>query len=96
MCIGWLLLNLNEEGLFRIPGSTSKVKKLKSALDAGIISIDEFSRDPHTVCTLLKLYLRDLPEPLLTFALYNEWIEAAKYVYYFFYMLLLIFNIFQD
>lgn len=29
-CICMLNENLNEEGLFRVPGSTSKVKKLKS------------------------------------------------------------------
>ena len=25
----------------------------------------------------LKLYLRELPEPLMTFSLYNEWMQAA-------------------
>ncbi|RWS11466.1 rho GTPase-activating protein 44-like protein [Dinothrombium tinctorium] len=77
-CIGWLLNNLNEEGLFRIPGSTSKVKKLRSSFDAGVIDVDEYARDPHTVAGCLKSYLRELPEPLLTHQLYDEWIEAAK------------------
>jgi hypothetical protein len=80
MCVGWLLNNLNEEGLFRIPGSTSKVKKLKSAFDAGIVDIEEYARDPHTVAGALKSYLRELPEPLLTYNLYHEWINAAKYI----------------
>lgn len=81
-CIGWLLNHIREEGLFRIPGSSSKVKMLKSAFDAGIISkiidIDEYARDPHTVAGTLKSYLRELPEPLLTYQLYEEWISAAR------------------
>lgn len=33
--------------------------------------------DLPTIAGLLKLYLRDLPEPLFTFELYNEWITAT-------------------
>lgn len=29
----------------------------------------------------LKSYLRELPEPLMTFELYNDWIQASKCVY---------------
>lgn len=80
-CISILLNHCGEEGLFRIPGSTSKVKKLKSAFDAHTVTrefLQEFAHDPHTVATTLKLYLRELPDPLLTYALYEEWINAAK------------------
>lgn len=28
----------------------------------------------------LKSYLRELPEPLMTFELYNDWIQASKWV----------------
>lgn len=77
-CVGWLMHSLSEEGLFRISGSTSKVKKLKNAFDAGIVDIDEYVRDTHTVAGALKSYLRELPEPLFTYSLYHEWISAAK------------------
>ncbi|KAI1293852.1 Rho GTPase-activating protein 44 [Halotydeus destructor] len=77
-CIGWLLHNVEEEGLFRIPGSTSKVKKLKSSFDAGLVDYHEYVRDAHTVAGTLKSYLRELPEPLLTHSFYPDWIEAAK------------------
>lgn len=33
--------------------------------------------DPHTVASLLKLYLRELPEPLLTYELYDNFIAIA-------------------
>lgn len=77
-CVGCLLHNLNEEGLFRIPGSSSKVKKLKNGFDAGIVNLQEQVNDPHSVAGTLKSYLRELPEPLLTFSSYNRWINAAK------------------
>lgn len=34
--------------------------------------------DPHTVAGLLRLYFRELPEPLLTFDLYDSFIESHK------------------
>lgn len=78
-CVGFLLeFGINEEGLFRIAGSSSKVKKLKNAFDAGVVDMTEYIRDPHAVAGVLKSYLRELPEPLMTFALYDEWMAAAK------------------
>lgn len=35
-------------------------------------------QDPHLVATLLKTYLRELPDPLMTFALYPRFVEAAS------------------
>lgn len=34
--------------------------------------------DTHTVAGLLKLYLRELPEPLLTFSLYEPFVAAVR------------------
>ncbi|XP_078316920.1 rho GTPase-activating protein 44-like isoform X6 [Crassostrea virginica] len=69
---------LEEEGLFRIAGMASKVKKLKNAFDANVIDMDEYAQDLHTVAGALKQYLRELPEPLLTTQLYPDFINAAK------------------
>lgn len=162
LSIHLLYLNaLDEEGLFRIPGSSVKVKKLKSAINAWFVTLasqkelettnlpthsgnstgnsaavyaiynlfkDIVARRPqssidtadcsaetaatstiiqensacneqpvrtspslsqnrqiqhqlvfdvHTIAGLLKLYLRELPEPLLTYELYDEWIRVA-------------------
>lgn len=78
-CAACLLASgMDEEGLFRITGSASKIKKLKSAFNAGFADMSEFERDPHTVASVLKLYLRELPEPLMTFDLYEEWMKAAS------------------
>lgn len=171
LCVHLLYSNaLNEEGLFRIPGSSIKIKKLKSAINAWFVTLasqnellaenqdDEISQrqnkttathqptllavyslfkdivgqrptpshqqqpspvvggesnhnnsivqtardellstqanatdscttdhldlhklvfDVHTVAGLLKLYLRELPEPLLGDALYDQWVESC-------------------
>lgn len=164
ICIHFLYSNsLSEEGLFRIPGSSAKIKKLRSAINAWFITLsnqdelecesqryganralhaiydlvkltviqdaqdfnsslasesagtpntipnhtnstvttkDEHANssgqiyysatnaqtdqtehstyfDPHTVAGLLKLYLRELPEPLLTYRLYAQWIDTT-------------------
>ncbi|XP_035207845.1 rho GTPase-activating protein 44-like [Stegodyphus dumicola] len=77
-CVCWLLETaMEEEGLFRIGGSMIKIKKMKSAFDAGFQHLIEEDRDPHNVAGVLKLYLRSLPEPLLTFELYDQWMNAA-------------------
>lgn len=167
LCVHLLYSNaLNEEGLFRVPGSSIKIKKLKSAINAWFVTLathnelsenqdqteiysrqyktttastqqstllavyslfkdivgqrppnqltapaggeaanlnnqivstmkDESAQasaadystcdrvserlvfDVHTVAGLLKLYLRELPEPLLGDALYEQWADAC-------------------
>jgi len=133
---------LKEEGLFRIPGSSIKIKKLKNAINAWFVNltslqdlendqmhlngrscivalhdlfksvvgkspetVQQFSHrgdmspdnedqnnhhqqsqlndseiilDVHSIAGLLKLYLRELPEPLFTYSLYDDWIDALN------------------
>ncbi|XP_052328192.1 rho GTPase-activating protein 17-like isoform X5 [Oncorhynchus keta] len=78
-CIMMLLeTGMKEEGLFRIAAGTSKLKKLKAALDCSTSQLEEFYSDPHAVAGALKSYLRELPDPLMSFQLYDEWIQASS------------------
>ncbi|XP_057717136.1 rho GTPase-activating protein 17b isoform X2 [Corythoichthys intestinalis] len=78
-CVMMLLeTGMKEEGLFRIAAGASKLKKLKAALDCSTSQLEEFYSDPHAVAGALKSYLRELPEPLMTFALYDEWTQASS------------------
>ncbi|XP_048846568.1 rho GTPase-activating protein 44-like isoform X2 [Brienomyrus brachyistius] len=78
-CVTMLLeCGLQEEGLFRVAPSASKLKKLKASLDCGVLDVQEYSADPHAIAGALKSYLRELPEPLMTFELYDEWIYASN------------------
>ncbi|KAK2571570.1 Rho GTPase-activating protein 44 [Acropora cervicornis] len=53
---------------------------VQAEFDAGLVDLAEFGNDVHIVAGALKQYLRELPEPLTTFSLYNEWIQAHGYL----------------
>ncbi|KAG1940367.1 rho GTPase-activating protein 24 isoform X3 [Pimephales promelas] len=69
---------LTEVGLFRQPGQATLVKELQEAFDAGEKPSFDSSTDVHTVASLLKLYLRELPEPLVPFSRYEEFLICGK------------------
>ncbi|OXU23218.1 hypothetical protein TSAR_001023 [Trichomalopsis sarcophagae] len=81
LCVSALLrLGMEEEGLFRIASGASKLRRMKLSFDACCLTLPialEY-KDPHVIAGALKSYLRELPEPLLTFKLYSEWMAAAK------------------
>lgn len=58
----------------------SKLRRFRSAIDANLVSTpfpNEY-QDVHVIASALKSYLRDLPEPLLTFNLYDQFISASQ------------------
>uniref|UniRef100_A0A096LYM8 Rho-GAP domain-containing protein n=1 Tax=Poecilia formosa TaxID=48698 RepID=A0A096LYM8_POEFO len=56
---------LHHRGLFRLCGSTARVKQLREQLDQGErVDLDQLG-DVTTVASLLKLFLRELPTPLV-------------------------------
>ncbi|XP_028274087.1 rho GTPase-activating protein 24 isoform X2 [Parambassis ranga] len=69
---------LREEGLFRLPGQANLVKELQDAFDCGEKPSFDCNTDVHTVASLLKLYLRELPEPVIPFQKYDEFLACAK------------------
>jgi len=68
---------LDAEGLFRLSAQSSDVTELKQRLDNG--ENVNFSKvlDCHAVSGLIKMFLRELPEPLLTFTQYTSFVLAA-------------------
>uniref|UniRef100_A0A8C5U6N5 SH3 domain-binding protein 1 n=1 Tax=Malurus cyaneus samueli TaxID=2593467 RepID=A0A8C5U6N5_9PASS len=78
-CVMMLLASgMKEEGLFRLAAGASVLKKLKSSLASGSNALEEFYSDPHAVAGALKSYLRELPQPLMTFELYDKWVKVAS------------------
>ncbi|XP_062867222.1 rho GTPase-activating protein 24 isoform X2 [Trichomycterus rosablanca] len=69
---------LQEEGLFRLPGQANLVKELQDAFDCGEKPSFDSNTDVHTVASLLKLYLRELPEPVIPFSKYDEILSCTK------------------
>ncbi|XP_027972177.1 rho GTPase-activating protein 25 isoform X3 [Eumetopias jubatus] len=69
---------LNEEGIFRLPGQDNLVKQLRDAFDAGERPSFDRETDVHTVASLLKLYLRDLPEPVVPWNQYEGFLLCGQ------------------
>uniref|UniRef100_A0A3Q3JR78 Rho-GAP domain-containing protein n=1 Tax=Monopterus albus TaxID=43700 RepID=A0A3Q3JR78_MONAL len=64
------------EGIYRVSGMKSKVDELKASYDREECpTLEEY--DPHTVASLLKQYLRELPENLLSRDLAQRFEEAC-------------------
>ncbi|XP_026177636.1 rho GTPase-activating protein 25 [Mastacembelus armatus] len=69
---------LNEEGIFRLPGQDNAVKQFRDAFDAGERPSFPSDTDVHTVASLLKLYLRELPEPVVPWTQYQDFLECTN------------------
>uniref|UniRef100_A0A8C1I0I6 Rho GTPase activating protein 10 n=1 Tax=Cyprinus carpio carpio TaxID=630221 RepID=A0A8C1I0I6_CYPCA len=79
----FIFTGINDQGLYRVVGVSSKVQKLLSFMivDEKSCEIDLAASedwDVKTITSALKLYLRSLPEPLMTYELYKEFIVPAK------------------
>ncbi|XP_058864677.1 rho GTPase-activating protein 25-like isoform X1 [Acipenser ruthenus] len=66
---------LSEEGIFRLPGQDNQVKQLRDAFDAGERPSFPSDTDVHTVASLFKLYLRELPEPVVPWSQYEDFLN---------------------
>eukprot|EP01028_Stygiella_incarcerata_P005102 TRINITY_DN2186_c1_g1_i1.p1 TRINITY_DN2186_c1_g1~~TRINITY_DN2186_c1_g1_i1.p1 ORF type:complete len:845 (+),score=214.23 TRINITY_DN2186_c1_g1_i1:131-2665(+) len=69
---------LAEEGIFRLSPTSRDVDLLKKMLEFGITVDWDSLVDPHLVGGILKQFLRDLPDPLLTFGLFDEFLKCSK------------------
>lgn len=75
---------LRTEGLYRACGSSDQIELLKNRLEmdwdsmvgggSGLRSVE----DVHTLTGLLKLYLRLLPIPVITFDAYSSFVSATS------------------
>ena len=70
--------DLEEQGMYRVSGLTSEILELKERFDSG--DKVDFSRytDISVVCGAVKLYLRELPIPVISFDAYNDVMKAAS------------------
>uniref|UniRef100_A0A8C6U701 Rho GTPase activating protein 25 n=1 Tax=Neogobius melanostomus TaxID=47308 RepID=A0A8C6U701_9GOBI len=68
---------LNEEGIFRLPGQDNVVRQFRDAFDAGERPSFPSDTDVHTVASLLKLYLRELPQPVIPWTQYQDFLDCT-------------------
>ncbi|XP_059514359.1 unconventional myosin-IXa isoform X9 [Myotis daubentonii] len=67
---------LYTEGIYRKSGSTNKIKELRQGLDTDAESVNLDDYNIHVIASVFKQWLRDLPNPLMTFELYEEFLRA--------------------
>uniref|UniRef100_A0AAX7SGC6 Myosin IXA n=1 Tax=Astatotilapia calliptera TaxID=8154 RepID=A0AAX7SGC6_ASTCA len=67
---------LYTEGIYRKSGSTNKIKELKLGLDTDVENMNLDDYNIHVIASVFKQWLRDLPNPLMTFELYDEFIRV--------------------
>uniref|UniRef100_A0A4W6DX91 Rho GTPase-activating protein 32 n=1 Tax=Lates calcarifer TaxID=8187 RepID=A0A4W6DX91_LATCA len=69
------------DGIYRLSGIASNIQKLRHEFDSEQIpdlTKDVYIQDIHCVGSLCKLYFRELPNPLLTYQLYEKFSEAVS------------------
>ncbi|XP_046948829.1 rho GTPase-activating protein 30 isoform X2 [Lynx rufus] len=68
------------DGIYRLSGVSSNIQKLRQEFEAERkpdLRRDVYLQDIHCVSSLLKAYFRELPDPLLTYRLYDKFAEAV-------------------
>ncbi|XP_026873075.2 GEM-interacting protein isoform X2 [Electrophorus electricus] len=69
---------LTVQGIYRVSGSKPRILKLCHAFETQRDQVDLSDLSPHDITSLLKYFFKELPEPLLTFDLYGDFISMGK------------------
>uniref|UniRef100_A0A7M4FKU1 Myosin IXB n=1 Tax=Crocodylus porosus TaxID=8502 RepID=A0A7M4FKU1_CROPO len=69
---------LYTEGIYRKSGSANRIKELKQLLESDPNSVKLENFPIHTITGILKQWLRELPDPLMTFAQYSDFLRAVE------------------
>jgi len=68
---------IDTEVIFRIGAKPQALNALKQRIDSGEDPDFFEMQEPHLVANLLKIYLKELPEPLFTYNLYPQFVAAS-------------------
>ncbi|KAF9072305.1 hypothetical protein BDP27DRAFT_1391414 [Rhodocollybia butyracea] len=69
-------MDMSVEGIFRKNGNIGRLRQLTDAINKDPLSVDLSQDNAVQLAALLKKFLRELPEPLMTFKLYRLWVGA--------------------
>lgn len=72
------LIDMSIEGIFRKNGNIRRLKELTEVIDRDASTVDLSSDNPVQLAALLKKFLRDLPDPLMTFKLHRLYIASQS------------------
>lgn len=82
ICTEFIEKNGVVDGIYRHTGLQSNIQRLRNAFDEekfAEIEQEVYVNDVHSVSSLLKMYFRELPNPLLTYQLYQKFIVSAAF-----------------
>ncbi|KAI8075382.1 uncharacterized protein B0P05DRAFT_547296 [Gilbertella persicaria] len=82
-CISAILQSdMSVEGVFRKNGNIRQLKLLVESIDDRVDTMEPLLSNENAIqlAALLKRYLRELPEPLLTFALYPLFVRCGRMI----------------
>lgn len=72
-------MDMSVEGVFRKNGNIKRLNDIKEEIDGkGTVDVDLSKENPVQVAALLKKFLRELPDPLLTYKLHKLWITSQR------------------
>uniref|UniRef100_A0A8C4Z677 Rho GTPase activating protein 45b n=1 Tax=Gadus morhua TaxID=8049 RepID=A0A8C4Z677_GADMO len=69
---------LKLKGIYRVNGVKTRVEKLCQVFENGKELVELSQCSPHDISNVLKLYLRQLPEPIMLFRLYHSLMGLSK------------------
>ncbi|XP_032329885.1 rho GTPase-activating protein 12 isoform X1 [Camelus ferus] len=71
---------LDVDGIYRVSGNLAVIQKLRFAVnhDEKLDLRDSKWEDIHVITGALKMFFRELPEPLFTFNHFNDFVNAIK------------------
>uniref|UniRef100_H2ZZH1 Myosin IXB n=1 Tax=Latimeria chalumnae TaxID=7897 RepID=H2ZZH1_LATCH len=69
---------LYTEGIYRKSGVANRMKELRNSLetDPNLVRLENYPI--HAITGILKQWLRELPDPLMTFSLYSDFLRAVE------------------
>ncbi|ORX55000.1 RhoGAP-domain-containing protein [Hesseltinella vesiculosa] len=71
---------LDYEGIYRKSGGAAQMRLIQLGFDRGDINLNDEDtfHDIGAITSVLKSYLRELPDPLLTYEFYYQWMEVIS------------------
>ncbi|KAL4885207.1 hypothetical protein BJY04DRAFT_144733 [Aspergillus karnatakaensis] len=71
-------MDMSVEGVFRKNGNIRRLKELSELIDNRYEQVDLTRETPVQIAALLKKFLREMPDPLLTFKLHRLFVASQK------------------
>uniref|UniRef100_H3BBZ2 GEM interacting protein n=1 Tax=Latimeria chalumnae TaxID=7897 RepID=H3BBZ2_LATCH len=69
---------LGVQGIYRVSGAKARVEKLCQAFENGRDLVELSENSPHDITNVLKHFLKELSEPVVSFQIYDECLAFAK------------------